>query len=137
LFCAPFGSAIRSCGPDQLALQLIEFVAKTVSLGMRLFGNMYAGELIFMLIALLGRHLPPAGFGFYGSAVIAGSDLGHLPHPDRHPAGFHLHDADAGVYRSGARKSLIFCINRYNLKSATKGVIMEGKSLVSSHLLAV
>jgi F-type H+-transporting ATPase subunit a len=29
-------------------------VAKTVSHGMRLFGNMYAGELLFMLIALLG-----------------------------------------------------------------------------------
>ena len=36
------------------AMQLIEFVAKTVSHGMRLFGNMYAGELIFLLIALLG-----------------------------------------------------------------------------------
>jgi F-type H+-transporting ATPase subunit a len=33
---------------------MIEFVAKTVSHGMRLFGNMYAGELIFMLIALMG-----------------------------------------------------------------------------------
>jgi len=32
----------------------MEFVAKTVSHGMRLFGNMYAGELLFMLIALLG-----------------------------------------------------------------------------------
>ena len=35
-------------------MQIIEFVAKTVSHGMRLFGNMYAGELIFMLIALMG-----------------------------------------------------------------------------------
>ncbi len=37
-------------------MQIIEFVAKTVSHGMRLFGNMYAGELVFMLIALTGRH---------------------------------------------------------------------------------
>ena len=37
-----------------VAMQLIEFVSKTVSHGMRLFGNMYAGELIFLLIALLG-----------------------------------------------------------------------------------
>jgi len=29
-------------------------VSKTVSHGMRLFGNMYAGELIFLLIAMLG-----------------------------------------------------------------------------------
>ena len=39
-------------------LNMIEFVAKTVSLGMRLFGNMYAGELIFLLIALLGAPGP-------------------------------------------------------------------------------
>jgi F-type H+-transporting ATPase subunit a len=35
-------------------MQMIEFAAKTVSHGMRLFGNMYAGELVFMLIALMG-----------------------------------------------------------------------------------
>ena len=32
----------------------IEEVAKPISLGLRLFGNMFAGELIFLLIALLG-----------------------------------------------------------------------------------
>ncbi|MEN9587958.1 MAG: hypothetical protein RIT15_1533 [Pseudomonadota bacterium] len=42
-----------------LGMQLIEFTAKTVSHGMRLFGNMYAGELVFMLIALMGA----VGFG--------------------------------------------------------------------------
>ena len=36
------------------ALNIIEFVAKTVSHGLRLFGNMYAGELVFLLIAMLG-----------------------------------------------------------------------------------
>ena len=40
--------------PFNFVFQMIEFVAKTVSHGMRLFGNMYAGELIFMLIALMG-----------------------------------------------------------------------------------
>ena len=35
-------------------MQMIEFLAKTVSHGMRLFGNMYAGELLFLLIALMG-----------------------------------------------------------------------------------
>jgi F-type H+-transporting ATPase subunit a len=38
---------------------MIEFLARTVSHGMRLFGNMYAGELLFMLIALMGA----VGFG--------------------------------------------------------------------------
>jgi F-type H+-transporting ATPase subunit a len=53
LFCAPFGSNPLLWIPNFL-LNVIEFAAKTVSLGMRLFGNMYAGELVFMLIALLG-----------------------------------------------------------------------------------
>jgi F-type H+-transporting ATPase subunit a len=49
---------------------LIEFVAKTVSLAMRLFGNMYAGELLFLLIALLGSTATISGFL---GQVIAGS----------------------------------------------------------------
>jgi len=40
--------------PINIAMNLVEMVSKTVSLAMRLFGNMYAGELVFMLIALLG-----------------------------------------------------------------------------------
>jgi F-type H+-transporting ATPase subunit a len=53
LFCAPFGSH-PVLWPINFVMQLIEFAAKTVSHGMRLFGNMYAGELVFMLIALMG-----------------------------------------------------------------------------------
>ena len=53
LLCAPFGNHFLLWLPN-LILNIIEFVAKTISLGMRLFGNMYAGELIFLLIALLG-----------------------------------------------------------------------------------
>ncbi len=40
--------------PTNLIINIVEYAAKSVSLGMRLFGNMFAGELIFMLIALLG-----------------------------------------------------------------------------------
>ena len=59
LVTAPFGTsknpiAALVLGVVNLAMQLVEFLAKTVSHGMRLFGNMYAGELIFLLIALLG-----------------------------------------------------------------------------------
>ncbi len=59
LVTAPFGTSKNPVlfvilAVVNLAMQLIEFVAKTVSHGMRLFGNMYAGELVFMLIALLG-----------------------------------------------------------------------------------
>jgi F-type H+-transporting ATPase subunit a len=53
LVSAPFG-AKWYLAPFNLALNIIEYLAKGVSLGMRLFGNMYAGELVFLLIALLG-----------------------------------------------------------------------------------
>jgi F-type H+-transporting ATPase subunit a len=73
LLSAPFG-AKWYLAPFNFLMQMIEFVAKTVSHGMRLFGNMYAGELIFMLIALMGG----AWFSSVGPAlaigqVIAGS----------------------------------------------------------------
>lgn len=70
LFTAPFG-ANPLLWPFNFTLNLIEYAAKFVSLGMRLFGNMYAGELIFFLLALMGGfalELSPlgavgAGFG--------------------------------------------------------------------------
>ena len=67
LFSAPFGPMMA---PFNLLLNLIEYAAKTVSLGMRLFGNMFAGELLFMLIALLGAMATTLGFVGH---VIAGS----------------------------------------------------------------
>ena len=65
LIVAPFGTVKVTANPlswlgflllavANFAMQLLEFVSKTVSHGMRLYGNMYAGELIFLLIALLG-----------------------------------------------------------------------------------
>lgn len=50
LFSAPFGPKL---GPINFVFQLIELISKPISLALRLFGNMYAGELIFILIALL------------------------------------------------------------------------------------
>ena len=59
LVSAPFGTSKNPVfalilGVVNLLMQIIEYVANTVSHGMRLFGNMYAGELVFMLIALMG-----------------------------------------------------------------------------------
>ena len=59
LVTAPFGTSKNPVyalilGVVNLLMQVIECVAKTVSRGMRLFGNMYAGELVFVLIALMG-----------------------------------------------------------------------------------
>ncbi len=53
LVAAPFGDK-WFLYPINFLMQMIEYVAKTVSHGMRLFGNMFAGELVFMLIALMG-----------------------------------------------------------------------------------
>jgi F-type H+-transporting ATPase subunit a len=53
LFTSPFGSNPLLWIPN-FVLNVVELLAKPVSLAMRLFGNMYAGELVFMLIALLG-----------------------------------------------------------------------------------
>ena len=74
LFSAPFGDKFYLY-PINFAMQLIEFVAKTVSHGMRLFGNMYAGELIFMLIALMGGawSLSATGIGLAIGHILAGA----------------------------------------------------------------
>jgi F-type H+-transporting ATPase subunit a len=62
LFTAPFGNH-WALYPFNFLMQMIEFVAKTVSHGMRLFGNMYAGELIFLLIALMGGAFASVSLG--------------------------------------------------------------------------
>ncbi|MDK4689438.1 F0F1 ATP synthase subunit A [Kingella negevensis] len=58
LISAPFGTSNLYAKivlmPINFAMNVLEFFSKTVSHGMRLFGNMYAGELVFLLIALLG-----------------------------------------------------------------------------------
>lgn len=50
LTCHPFGPALF---PFNMALRIVEDLAKPLSLGLRLFGNLYAGEIIFILIALV------------------------------------------------------------------------------------
>jgi F-type H+-transporting ATPase subunit a len=74
LFAAPFGDKWYLY-PVNFLMQIIEFVAKTVSHGMRLFGNMYAGELIFMLIALMGGAwaLSGTGIALFLGHIVAGS----------------------------------------------------------------
>ena len=47
-----------------LILEIVALIAKPVSLSLRLFGNMFAGELIFILIALLGLWQLPLHFGW-------------------------------------------------------------------------
>jgi len=74
LIAAPFGDH-WALYPINFLMQMIEYVAKTVSHGMRLFGNMFAGELVFMLIALMGGGwaLSASGVGLAVGHVIAGT----------------------------------------------------------------
>jgi F-type H+-transporting ATPase subunit a len=51
LFCAPFGSN-PLLWPANLLFNFIEYVSKPLSHSLRLFGNMYAGEIIFLLLWL-------------------------------------------------------------------------------------
>lgn len=59
--------------PANLLLEGVNLIAKPISLALRLFGNMYAGEMIFILIALMGSTW--AGFSagnvtLYGSQIV-------------------------------------------------------------------
>ena len=86
LIVAPLGNIKLTANPlswlgflalavANFAMQLLEFVSKTVSHGMRLYGNMYAGELIFLLIALLGGAftLSLTGFALALMHIAAGT----------------------------------------------------------------
>ncbi len=53
--------------PINFSLEVVSLLAKPVSLGLRLFGNMYSGEMIFILIALL-----------YGAGILLGAFAGVL-----------------------------------------------------------
>lgn len=85
LFVAPFGQVHLTANPltwigalllslANFGLNLVEYVSKTFSMGMRLFGNMYAGELLFFLIAMLGGAF--ALDSVHG--MVAGAALGAL-----------------------------------------------------------
>ena len=74
LIAAPFGDH-WALWPFNFLMQMIEFLAKTVSHGMRLFGNMFAGELVFMLIAMMGGAwaMSASGVGLAIGHIIAGT----------------------------------------------------------------
>ena len=69
LFCAPFGKHPLLWLPNFL-FQMVEYVSKTLSHSLRLFGNMYAGEILFLLLWMW------AATGWSGA--VAGAVLGVL-----------------------------------------------------------
>lgn len=59
--------------PINLLLEGVNLIAKPLSLSLRLFGNMYAGEMIFILLALMGGAWAVASVGnsvLFGSQVL-------------------------------------------------------------------
>lgn len=58
--------------PVNFLLEGVNLIAKPISLALRLFGNMYAGEMIFILIALMGGAW--AGFSL-GGVTLFGSQI--------------------------------------------------------------
>ena len=68
LFCSPFGSN-PLLWPANLLFNLVEYISKPLSHSLRLYGNMYAGEIIFLLLGMW------AATGLVG--VLVGSVL-HL-----------------------------------------------------------
>lgn len=76
LLCAPFGMVKISFNPltwvgalllamVNVTMNIVEYISNTLSHGMRLYGNMYAGELIFFLIAGLGGSATVLGIGLH------------------------------------------------------------------------
>jgi F-type H+-transporting ATPase subunit a len=74
LLCAPFGVKPLWASPllvfFNLLFNFIEYVSKPLSHSLRLFGNMYAGEIIFLLLWLL------AATGIFGTVLSAVLGLG-------------------------------------------------------------
>ena len=62
--------------PVNLVLELVTLIAKPVSLGLRLFGNMYAGEVIFLLIATI--YSAGTLFAVFGGFLQLGWAIFHI-----------------------------------------------------------
>jgi len=62
IFTAPFGPWLA---PVNFILRVIEEFAKPISLALRLFGNMFAEEVLFILLALLGGAWQAHNFGSF------------------------------------------------------------------------
>ena len=69
----PFGKAGL---PANLVLELVSLISKPISLALRLFGNMYAGETIFILIALM--YSGGIAIGLFGGALQLGWAIFHI-----------------------------------------------------------
>ena len=76
--------------PVNLLLESVTLISKPVSLALRLFGNMYAGELIFILIAVM--YSANAFVAAMGSAIAF--SLGYIPYFGYNVASLCFHDVN-------------------------------------------
>lgn len=71
----PFGKFFV---PVNVVMTLIEELAKPLSLALRLFGNLFAGELVFLLIALIGGTMAVGAAALFWLPLQVVLDLGWL-----------------------------------------------------------
>ena len=76
---------------------MVTLLARPLSLALRLFGNLYAGELIFF-IDCDNWFIPVASTLFMGSVPLAGYPITSV----------YFHDANDSIFESSSRRSLIF-----------------------------
>jgi F-type H+-transporting ATPase subunit a len=75
LFCTPFGSNPLLWAFNFL-FNLVEYLSKPLSHSLRLYGNMYAGEIIFLLLALWAA--TGAVGAFLGGVLTVGWAIFHI-----------------------------------------------------------
>ena len=81
---------VMKLAPVNLLFRIVEEIARPISLSLRLFGNMYAGEMVFILIALLGIWQLPLAlpWALFHILIITLASL-------------RVHDADDRLYVDG------------------------------------
>ena len=79
-------------------LEFVNLIAKPISLGLRLFGNLYAGEMIFILIALM-LVFNSIAIGLLGVGL---HNMGAIPYFNFGSSGFHFYGANHCLFSNGA-----------------------------------
>ena len=102
-FCEPFGSKIW-VWPANFLFNLIEYVSKPLSHSLRLFGNMYAGEVIFLL---LGLWAATGVSGIFFSSIL-GAGWANISYINSSSTGIYFYDANSSLFSNGSRRALIF-----------------------------
>jgi F-type H+-transporting ATPase subunit a len=75
LFCSPFGGN-PLLWPANFLFNLVEYISKPLSHSLRLYGNMYAGEVIFLLIGMLAS--AALGWAVFATVLQLGWAIFHI-----------------------------------------------------------